>query len=104
MPEELKPKHMQAHVNVGDLPILECNCGCIAMVPIFQVHFMSALIGGQARLVQVPLGYVCSACGVDNDFTNIVMVTGVGGITPSSKYQKEEEQADDYDSKADTTT
>lgn len=94
MVEVMKPQHIQTKVNLDDLPVLKCHCGSEAFCPVFSVRYMSALVAGQARLVQVPRGYVCAACGVDNDFTNIETVTGIGGIQPSSKYQQEE--ADDY--------
>jgi len=58
----------QLSVNINNLPIIKCQCGCDVFLPAFKVRYASPLVTGQSShtMVQVPAGYICTSCGLLN--------------------------------------
>jgi len=58
------------HVDINDLPSIECKCGGNKFTMGMQLRYASRLVSqnGQPTVVQVPDGWVCVACGKPNDF------------------------------------
>ena len=69
----MKPQFQQRTIAPGVLPGISmdqlkqsiCKCGWKEFTPVFQVHFASQFqtVTGNIMAVQVPCGFICSACG-----------------------------------------
>lgn len=57
-------------IQVNDLPQILCDCGEQVFAQAIVLRFASRLVSatGQPTVVQVPYGWVCTSCGMANNF------------------------------------